>query len=314
MNCNNCGFHVNENLNFCTNCGSILYKNKTKMNKKSKIFLITYFSILAVLLIMPFFLFIIGTYKGFKNVKKLEPDKFISYVESMGCKTSNNLDENNPGDVEFFYSTIEGSCDYAIGYMIVPDENSRNKYFENLKSQIKDMQGLYSYSYITNYNYNEYITEGKFYNVVSMYDDSILYLSVTSDHKEEAISIREDLGYYIDDGFFESFTPLYIALFFWSILLIISWWKLNIKFGRKGWVALIPIYNLLCLGEDLFGKKIYGILLLIPIVNIVCIFIFGYRLGKVLGKDDGISFLVAFLPQIFIPIVAFDNSSYRLYK
>lgn len=105
-------------------------------------------------------------------------------------------------------------------------------------------------------NYFEFSTSDSHYIAAVMYEDSILYLDVPREYESDAINIMKDFGYYYE------LTPITLLLMICTIisivsLVMISLWKLNIKFGRKGWVSLIPVYNLLCLSEDVLGKKIY---------------------------------------------------------
>lgn len=94
------------------------------------------------------------------------------------------------------------------------------------------------------------------------------------------------------------------------IIFMISWWKLNEKMNRKGWVCLIPVYNILCLFEDVFGKKVYCLLLLLPFINFVLFLILIYKLGRVFGKKPSYGILMILFPYVFIPILAFDDSKY----
>ena len=87
---------------------------------------------------------------------------------------------------------------------------------------------------------------------------------------------------------------------------MIAWWKLNEKMNRKGYVCLIPIYNVLCLSEDIFGSKKYVILLFLPFVNIL----FVCKLGRVFNKKDNYILLMILFPYIFIPLISIDSSKY----
>lgn len=311
MYCNKCGNYINDKLNYCQYCGSPIYNNKIELNKKSKIFLFVYYSVVFLLMFISLIGISISLIPNIPN-EKISSSEFISYVENRGCTLVNELEENDVDGVLFYYQTDINSCGYQIGYMIISNSGLRNKYYSMLVDDAENNNSnITGHSSINTPNYNEYSTSGTYYKSVSLLDDSILYISTDAQHRSGAIDIKNDLRHSKEVEINSSLWNLiYISCSLIILLLIVSWWKLNVKFGRKGWVCLIPIYNVLCLSKDLYGKKIYGILLLIPIVNFICFMVFCYRIGKVLGKNDIICLLIAFLPQIFIPLVAFSESEY----
>jgi hypothetical protein len=95
------------------------------------------------------------------------------------------------------------------------------------------------------------------------------------------------------------------------VLVIISFWKIFEKAGKKGWESIIPIYNILMLLE-IIGKPWWWILLfLIPGVNLI----FGIWMFNLLsisfGKTEGFTVGLVLLPFIFLPILAFGDDQYR---
>ena len=106
---------------------------------------------------------------------------------------------------------------------------------------------------------------------------------------------------------------LFLTLLYGAILVVIvvSMWKLFKKAGKEGWAALIPIYNTVVLLQ-IIGRPVWWILLmLIPFVNFVVAIIVGLDLAKSFGKDAGIGILVALLPLIGYPILAFGDAKYQ---
>ena len=112
-----------------------------------------------------------------------------------------------------------------------------------------------------------------------------------------------------------------LAIFIWLIYLgiialyIISMWKIFVKAGRPGWAAIIPIYSTLILLEIL-GQPWWFLLLMIfiPFASLVIGIILMFEMAKVFGKSVGFGFGLLFLSFIFIPILAFSNSSYTGYN
>ena len=95
------------------------------------------------------------------------------------------------------------------------------------------------------------------------------------------------------------------------VLVIISFWKIFEKTGKKGWESIIQIYNILMLLE-IIGKPWWWILLLlIPGVNII----FGIWMFNLLsisfGKTEGFTVGLVLLPFVFLPILAFGDDQYR---
>ncbi len=87
-------------------------------------------------------------------------------------------------------------------------------------------------------------------------------------------------------------------------------WKIFVKAGKPGWASIIPIYNLL-VELEIVGRPWYWLLLMfIPVVGIVLEIIVVFRMAKVFGHSTAFGFGLLFLSFIFIPILAFDSSTY----
>lgn len=107
-----------------------------------------------------------------------------------------------------------------------------------------------------------------------------------------------------------------ILVVYWIIalvlaaLIIVSLWRLFVKAGKPGWAAIVPFYNYFVLFEITFGKGIKFLLLLIPIYNIVVAIQMCIRLAKAFGKTGGYAAGLIFLPVVFMPMLAFGDSTY----
>lgn len=87
-------------------------------------------------------------------------------------------------------------------------------------------------------------------------------------------------------------------------------WRIFVKAGKPGWAAIIPIYNVL-VELEIVGRPWYWLLLMfIPVVDIVLAIIVLFRMAKVFGHSVGFGFGLLFLSFIFLPILAFDQSTY----
>ena len=94
------------------------------------------------------------------------------------------------------------------------------------------------------------------------------------------------------------------------VLMIVSYWRIFTKANQPGWAILIPIYNLIVLLNIVKKPWWWLFLLLIPLINIIFAIIITYRLALSFGKGVGFAIGLIFLPIIFLPILAFDNSTY----
>ena len=99
---------------------------------------------------------------------------------------------------------------------------------------------------------------------------------------------------------------LYVLLF----ISIISMWGTLRKTRNKGWISLIPFYNIGCLSKDVLGSAWWSLLLFVPIVNVVFIFTLFYNMAKVFNKNDSYCVLMMLIPSVLWPLLAFDNSEY----
>lgn len=100
---------------------------------------------------------------------------------------------------------------------------------------------------------------------------------------------------------------LYIVV---VVFMVYCLWRVFSKAGKPGWAAIVPFYNVI-VELEIVGKPWYWLLLmLIPVVNIVLAIIVMARMAKVFGKGGGFAVGLVLLPFIFIPILAFDSSTY----
>src|SRR5947209_11437206 len=100
---------------------------------------------------------------------------------------------------------------------------------------------------------------------------------------------------------------LYGALIF---LVVGGLWKIFSKAGEPGWAAIVPVYNGMILSKICGRGEMFGLLLLVPCVNIVVSILLTIDLAKVFGKDMGFAIGMILLPIIFLPILAFGNAEY----
>lgn len=95
-----------------------------------------------------------------------------------------------------------------------------------------------------------------------------------------------------------------------AVFYLAAYWRIFSKAGKPGWACLIPIYNIIVLLQ-VVGRPVWWILLfLIPLVDIVILFVILHDLSRSFGHDIGFTLGLIFLGFIFIPVLAFGSSRY----
>lgn len=95
-----------------------------------------------------------------------------------------------------------------------------------------------------------------------------------------------------------------------SVFMIVALWKLFTKANAPGWAAIVPIYGM-WVGAELAGKPGWWALLgLIPIVGVIIQILWSLAFAERFGKSTGFGIGIAFLPFVFLPILAFSDAEY----
>lgn len=95
-----------------------------------------------------------------------------------------------------------------------------------------------------------------------------------------------------------------------SILMIVCMWIIFRKAGKKGWEAIVPVYNIIVLLEITRLPIWYIILYLIPFANIYAMFKVNIELAHRFGKSTGFGVASVFFSIICMPILAFGKAQY----
>ncbi len=94
------------------------------------------------------------------------------------------------------------------------------------------------------------------------------------------------------------------------ILSYASLWRIFRKAGKKGWHALIPIYNLIIMCDIIKKERSLVFLFFIPIANLIALATITNGMAKAFGRSTAFSVGLFFLPFIFFPILAFGENEY----
>ncbi len=112
-------------------------------------------------------------------------------------------------------------------------------------------------------------------------------------------------------NFWEFF--ILITLIF-SFLFIFLGDNIYKKYNINGITRFIPFYNLILLLDIVKMPRIYFILLVLPILNIVTILIMLYRLGVIFNTSKKFTVGLVLLPVIFVPILNYRDVFKSLYS
>jgi hypothetical protein len=94
------------------------------------------------------------------------------------------------------------------------------------------------------------------------------------------------------------------------LVMIASMWKVFTKAGQPGWAVLVPIYNIIILLK-MTGKPAWWVVLfLVPIANIIVMFLVIVALAKSFGKGTGFGLGMLFFGFVFYPILGFGDAQY----
>lgn len=105
------------------------------------------------------------------------------------------------------------------------------------------------------------------------------------------------------------FTLLFFGLF--CIFIFACMYKIYKKAGKKGWEALIPIYNMIVLMQIVGLPTWYIVLYFIPFANIYIMFKTYIELAHKFGKSTGFGVLMIFFSFVCLPILAFGDDKYN---
>lgn len=260
-------------------------------------------------------LFIIGFAMMF-NVKlpdKIDKNYFTKYMEEKGCPVINLQEEKEYNGMIDYLITEKETCPYLISYSTFNDKEVLRDFFSRGKNDVMqnniNVTGRTSVSINLFSEYYEYNTSGDYYKAIVYNDNSVLYASADKQYREDVRNIFKDLHYQYEinfKGMQITWYSLYVLLF----ICIVSMWGTLKKTRNKGWISLIPFYNIGCLSKDVLGSAWWPLLLFVPIGNVVFMFMLYYNIGKVFNKSDSYCVLMMFIPSVLWPLLAFDNSEY----
>lgn len=283
-------------------------------NSKGAIWFTIIFNSFILLGIITFFIytFLTGIFSN-----KINVNDFLEKTKNNGCILINM----NSGDEEYegtdtYLKSDKNTCNYEIEYITFTDDDTLEDYFDSYSYDVlyenKDTKSTYRTDLSLLDEYYEYKTIGKYYKFLVFNNGDFLYINADKKYENELDTMLGSLesSNQFDNAFnFTSFICLITTMSF--IICLFGTFK---KTRNKGWIAFIPFYNICTLIKDVFGSYLYSLLLLIPLGNIVFMYILLYKLGKAFDKSDSYSVLLMLFPTVIWPLLAFDSSKYKKRK
>lgn len=113
------------------------------------------------------------------------------------------------------------------------------------------------------------------------------------------------------EGILAGLGIFYLVFLADCIFLLVCMYKVFKKAGRKGWEALIPIYNIIVMIQIAELPTWYIVLYFIPFANIYAMFKIYIEFAHKFGKSTGFGIAMIFFSYICFPILAFGNAEYQ---
>ena len=102
---------------------------------------------------------------------------------------------------------------------------------------------------------------------------------------------------------------IYLAI---AVLWIAGMWRTFSKAGKPGWAAIIPIYNFIVMSQVAKKPVWWGILCLVPVVNVIFLILISMEIAVQFDKGKGWGFgLLVLLPFIGYPLLGFTDAKYK---
>lgn len=96
------------------------------------------------------------------------------------------------------------------------------------------------------------------------------------------------------------------------VFLVVARIALYAKAGRSFWSALIPFYAEWTFARIAGAPGLLGLLLWVPVLNVLVWFALNFGLARRFGRSPLYALGLIFVNPLFMPVLAFGSSRYRL--
>ncbi len=239
----------------------------------------------------------------------IDPDDFIKYLESEGCKVQTITNDTDISKMLLHLETDNETCPYIVSYTIYEtSKDSQAIFYQHYPFNMKNNSSYYR-TYFTfdigNKSFFKEVITSDIYEGRVINNNSALAFAAPKEYTKDMNEMLEYFNYIFD---YEKYFSLSISWFLliFSISLIISMWLIFKKLGEKGWKSIIPIYNLWCLSRLTLGSPWYSLFIFIPFFNVIMILTLFYCLGRRFERKRLYCVALMFFPTVVLPLLAFS--------
>lgn len=97
------------------------------------------------------------------------------------------------------------------------------------------------------------------------------------------------------------------------VFLIAAQWTVYAKARQPGWAVLVPIYGQIVMARVAGMPWWVGLLLFVPLINVLAFFALSMSIARRFGRGPLFGLGLTFAGPIFMPILAFGGSRFRLH-
>ena len=144
--------------------------------------------------------FVIGV--AFTNYNKertsITSEEFKLIMENKEFFMIDATSQNTENEyIKKVYNAVESDNRYQIEFYEYTDSDIANKFYKNMYSKLESGKGkAYSRTNINLKNYSKYTLTAKGrYTILSRINNTIMYVSVSDEYKDDVKGIIEELGY-----------------------------------------------------------------------------------------------------------------------
>lgn len=263
------------------------------------------------------FIALLFVFTHFTSLIKKQPissDNYTKIMQEANYKVSETKETKNTSKSPVKQELYSQDKSYQIRFAVLDSDKSAKEAFNKISSELSNNKDkdtkLTAKKNQNGRNFKIFSAKVKNdYFMISQVDNTVLLLICSYNNKEIINNLADKLGY--GYSYYEEITSVYLLFLFGLIaLLCVPFAFILKKAGKNPLIAFIPFYNdySLCQIADKNGWKM--LLLLVPVINIIYRVILSLNLASVFKKSEGFGIGIFFLPIIFLPILAFDDSKY----
>lgn len=100
----------------------------------------------------------------------------------------------------------------------------------------------------------------------------------------------------------------YLGMVFALVVSAVGMMKVMARAGEPSWAAFVPLYNFVILLKIANRPSWWVVLMLIPVVNLVTMFLMWRDLSARFGRGPGFAIGLLLMPPLFLLVLGFSES------